>query len=331
MDFMQKVYEKAQSALKKIVLPESDDPRMIHATEQIINKGYAHVILIGNPEEVYQLAQKEKCNIDAAEIIDPKTYAKTDEYIKIYCEKRAKKGMTMEKATKIVREDSMFFGAMLVYDGVADGMVAGSIRPTADTMRAMLHCIGTAEGMKTVSSFFAMVSPKKEFGDDGLMLFADCAVNPNPTAEQLVDIAISTADNYKLFTGNEPRVAMLSFSTKGSASHPDVEKVAQAVELIKQARPDILLDGEIQFDAATIESIGKHKAPGSPVAGHANVFVFPDLNAGNIGYKIAQRLGDCKAIGPVVQGGAKPINDLSRGCSVDDIVALVAITATQVK
>jgi phosphate acetyltransferase len=331
MDFMQKVYKTAKTTPRRIVLPESNDARILHAAQQAIEKGYGRIILIGNPSTIKQRAQEEKCDISKVEIIDPKTHPKTEEYIKIYCEKRAKKGMTMEKAKVIISEDPLFFGAMLVYDNEADGMVAGAVRPTADTMRAMLHCIGTAKGIQTVSSFFAMVSPKTEYGSDGLMFFADCAVNPNPTSEQLADIAISTADNYSLFTGQVPKVALLSFSTKGSVAHEDVDKVSQAFDIVKKARPDIQIDGELQFDSATVESIGQRKAPGSRIAGHANVFVFPDLDAGNIGYKIAQRLGNCKAIGPVVQGGAKPINDLSRGCTVEDIVDLIAITATQVK
>lgn len=330
MGFMDKVYEIAKEKQRTIVLPEASDPRVVKAAQEISEKGYAKVILVGNEEQIKKLAEEEKSNVSTCTIIDPHTSELKDTCVEAYYKKREKKGMTLEKAKDIVLNDTLFFGAMMVALGKADGMVAGAIRSTGDTMRSIFHCVGTAEGIKTISSFFAMVLPEKQFGNDGLLFFADCAVNPNPNAKQLADIAISTADNYKLFTGDTPSVAMLSFSTKGSAKHPDVDKVLEALAIIKEARPDIDVDGELQLDAALIPAIGAKKAPDSKVAGNANVLVFPDLDAANIGYKLTQRLAKAEAIGPVVQGGAKPINDLSRGCSVEDIVKVTAITATQV-
>ena len=331
MDFMGKVFRQAKLAHRKIVLPETEDIRIIKAAEEIGSKGYAEVILIGNKAKIESLATEQNCTLAHAVIIDPNNSENAQKYIDAYFQKRQKKGLTQEQAKEIILGDTLFFGAMMVGCGDADGMVAGAARATADTIRALLHCVGTAAGIKTISSFFAMISPKKEFGNDGLLFFADSAVNPNPNVNQLVDIAIATAENYELFIGEKPKVAMLSFSTKGSAQHPDVDKVQQALAKIKELKPELEIDGELQFDAAVIPKIGQKKAPGSSVAGNANVIIFPDLDAANIGYKIAQRLGGCEAIGPVVQGGAKPVNDLSRGCSVEDIVNVTAITASQVK
>ena len=312
MDIMKSVYEKAKKANQKVVLPESNDARIIKAAQEIGEKGYAQVILIGNKEEVMKLAKQENCTLEKAEIIDPKLYKKSDQYIETYFQKREKKGMTQEKAKEIILNDSLFFGASMVGHGDAHGMVAGADRSTGDTIRSLLHCVGTADGIKTISSFFITIAKQKQYGNNGLMFFADCAVNPNPNPNQLADIAVATADNYKAFTGDTPKIAMLSFSTKGSAKHADVDKVLAAVEKIKEVRPDLEVDGELQFDAAIIPKIGAKKAPGSKIAGQANIIIFPDLDAANIGYKIAQRLGEVEAIGPIVQGGARPVNDLRR-------------------
>ena len=330
MQFMEKVYNQAKATPKKIVLPETKDIRIIQATARIISAGYAEVILVGKASEIQALASQANVDIQKATIIEPRSCADQDAYVEEYYQLRQRKGLaSKEQAAQIVLDDYLFFGGMLVRKGDADGMVAGAERATADTLRTLFHCVGTAPGITTVSSFFAMVLPQKEYGNEGLLFFADCAVNPNPTAAQLADIAIATADNYALFTGSAPKVALLSFSTKGSAVHRDVDKVLKALEKIKQARPELEIDGELQFDAALIPKIGNKKAPGSTVAGQANVLIFPDLDAGNIGYKITQRLGGAEAIGPVIQGSAKPINDLSRGCSVEDIVNVTAITAVQ--
>lgn len=329
MDLVKQLTDKAKVLGKKIVLPETKDERVIRASEIITKEGIAQVILVGNVEEINNKAGELGVSLEGVTIIEPATSEHLEEFTAAYQKKREKKGMTLEKAKEIMSSDTMFFAAMLVEKGLADGMVAGAVSTTADTLRATIQCIGTKPGTRIISSFFAMISPKKEFGHDGILFFADCGVMPDPNAEQLAEIADATADNFKAFTDQEPKVGFLSFSTKGSAKTEATEKVASACKIFQERRPDVEADGEMQFDAAIIPKVGAKKAPGSKVAGQANVLVFPDLQSGNIGYKIAQRLGDCLALGPILQGCAKPVNDLSRGCSVEDIVNVTAITAVQ--
>lgn len=318
MELLNQIKEKARSINKKIVLPESHDERVLKAAEILTKEKICKVITLGNPSKVKEDAKKLGVDLTGVEIVDYLTHPKFDEFSNIYYELRKKKGMTPEQAKETMKRD-LFFAAMMLREGLVDGSVAGSFASTADVMKAGIQIVGMPEGISIVSSFFLMIFKDKTFS------FADCAVVPNPDAEQLADIAISTADNHKKLTGEEPLVAMLSFSTKGSATHELVDKVIKATDLVKTKRPDLHVDGELQFDAAIIESIGKRKAPHSNVAGKANVLIFPDLNAGNIGYKIAERLGGAQAVGPMVQGLRKPFFDLSRGCSVDDIVNTAAI------
>lgn len=320
LNLIESIKEKAAARKKTIVLPESQDERVLKAAERLVKEGICNVILLGNEEKVRKDALDLGVSLTGVRIIDQLKSDKLSDFANIYYNLRKHKGMTIEKAHETMKHE-LFFGAMMVKENMADGFVSGSASPTADVMRAAIQCVGMPEGISIVSSFFLMVFPEK------VISFADCAVVPNPDAKQLADIAITTADNHKKLTGEEPYVAMLSFSTKGSAQHELVDKVIEATKIAQEKRPDLNIDGELQFDAATVESIGKKKAPGSKVAGHANVLVFPDLQAGNIGYKIAQRLGGAEAVGPVVQGLKKPLFDLSRGCSVDDIVSTSAIAA----
>jgi phosphate acetyltransferase len=328
MDFMNKIWAKAQSDVKRIVLPEGEEERTLKASQIIKEKSLAHVILVGNEANIKENAAKAGANIDGIEIIDPATSPKKPAYVEGFYELRKNKGMTMEKAESMI-SDPLYFSTMMVKNGDADGMVSGAIHTTGDLLRPGLQIIKTAPGISTVSGAFVMLVPDCEYGQDGMLLFADCAVNPNPDAAQLAAIAISTAETAKSLCNMEPRVAMLSFSTMGSATHELVDKVVEATKIAKELRPDLMIDGELQLDAAIVPSVGALKAPHSPVAGKANVLVFPDLQAGNIGYKLVQRFANAEAIGPVCQGFAKPINDLSRGCSVEDIVNVVTITAVQ--
>jgi phosphate acetyltransferase len=314
------IKNKAAKLKKTIVLPESHDERVLKAAEILTKEKLVSVITLGNEVKVRESAKKLNVNLEGVRIIDPMSSDKLSDFTNIFYNLRKHKGITIEKARETLQRD-LFFGAMMVKEGMADGSVSGSTASTSDVMRAGIQCIGMPEGISIVSSFFLMLFTDRTFS------FADCAVVPMPDANQLADIAISTADNHKKLTGEEPFIAMLSFSTKGSAEHESVDKVIEATKIVRQKRSDINVDGELQFDAAIIESIGKKKAPGSEVAGKANVLVFPDLNAGNIGYKIAQRLGGAEAVGPMVQGLKKPFFDLSRGCSVDDIVNTSAIAA----
>ena len=318
LKLLNEIKSKAKELKKTIVLPESHDERVIKAAEALTKEKLASVITLGNENKVRESAKKIGVNLEGVRIIDPMLSDKLSDFSNIFYNLRKHKGITIEKARETLQRD-LFFGAMMVKEGMANGSVSGSTASTADVMRAGIQCIGMPEGISIVSSFFLMMFPERTFS------FADCAVVPMPDANQLADIAISTADNHRKLTGEEPFVAMLSFSTKGSAEHESIDKVIEATKIVRQKRPDINVDGELQFDAAIIESIGKKKAPGSEVAGKANVLIFPDLNAGNIGYKIAQRLGGAEAVGPMVQGLKKPFFDLSRGCRVDDIVNTSAI------
>lgn len=328
MELMKQIWKKAQADKKRIVLPEAEEERNLQACGKIMENGLANVVLVGNEKVIREKASSLGVNLEGAEIHDPETSEKTAVYANEFYELRKKKGMTLEKADKIVR-DPLYFGTMMVKLEDADGLVSGAIHTTGDLLRPGLQIIKTAPGISVVSSTFIMNVPNSEYGDNGLLLFADCAVNPNPTAEELASIAISTAETAKTLCGMDPKVAMLSFSTMGSASHELVDKVTKATELAKSMRPDLALDGELQLDAAIVKKVADLKAPNSKVAGKANVLVFPDIQAGNIGYKLVQRFAKAEAIGPVCQGFAKPINDLSRGCSAEDIVNVVAVTAVQ--
>jgi phosphate acetyltransferase len=328
MDFMQKIWKKAQADIKRIVLPEGDEERTLYAAEKVKENKLAEVVLVGNRETILKNAKALGVNIEGIEIRDPETDEKAELYANEFYELRKSKGMTIEKAKKIVL-DPLYFGTMMLKLGDVDGMVSGAVHTTGDLLRPGLQIIKTAPGVSVVSSFFIMLVPNCTFGDDGMLLFADCGVNPNPDADQLASIAIATAETAKQLCGMEPKVAMLSFSTMGSAQHESIDKVIAATNIAKEKRPDILIDGELQLDAAIVKKVADQKAPNSKVAGNANVLVFPDLNAGNIGYKLVQRFAKAEAIGPLCQGFAKPINDLSRGCSVEDIINEVAITAVQ--
>lgn len=328
MSFVDKIWTLAKSDVKRIVLPEGEEERNLRAAEIIKKEGLANLVLVGNEETIKNNAKKFGVSLEGIEIIDPETSKDTQKYAEGFYELRKNKGVTIEKALETVK-DPLYFGTMMVKLNDADGLVSGAVHSTGDLLRPGLQIIKTAPGIKVVSSFFVMEVPNCEYGSNGTLLFADCAVNPNPNAEELASIAISTAENAKALCDMDPKVAMLSFSTKGSAKHENVDKVRIATELAKEARPDLQIDGELQLDASIVESVANQKAPGSTVAGNANVLVFPDLQAGNIGYKLVQRFAKATAIGPICQGFAKPINDLSRGCNVDDIVNVVAITAIQ--
>ena len=328
MNFMEKIWEKAKEQPKRIVLAEGEEERTIEATGIIMKNSLATVILVGNEERIRAKASTLKVDLLNVEIVDPETSDKTEKYAQIFYELRKKKGMTLEKAEIIVR-DPIYYATMMIKEGDGDGLVSGAIHTTGDLLRPGLQIVKTSPRTSIVSGFFVMMVPDCQYGDNGLLIFADCAVNPNPTAEELANIAISTAQTAKNLFNIVPKVAMLSFSTYGSAKHELVDKVRLATEIAKKLRPDIDIDGELQLDAAIEEKVALLKAPGSTVAGKANVLVFPDLQTGNIGYKLVQRFAKAQAIGPICQGFAKPINDLSRGCIAEDIVNVVALTAVQ--
>ena len=327
MGFIDVIKERAKAANKTIVLPETEDRRTYEAAAQILKEGIAKIILVGSEEAVKK--GSEGLDLTGAVVVDPATSDRTQAYIDKLVELRQKKGMTPEQAKEILLNQYLYYGVMMVKMGDADGMVSGACHSTADTLRPCLQILKTKPGTKLVSAFFLMVVPNCEYGADGTFIFADSGLNQNPNPEELAAIAGSSADSFELLVEKEPIVAMLSHSTKGSAKHADVDKVVEATRLAKEQYPDLKLDGEFQLDAAIVPSVGASKAPGSDIAGKANVLIFPDLDAGNIGYKLTQRLAKSEAYGPITQGIAAPVNDLSRGCSAEDIVGVVAITAVQ--
>jgi phosphate acetyltransferase len=319
-NLLDEIKAKAIKLKRHIVLPDATDERAIRAARICVDEGLAAISLVGNENEIMSKAKQLAISLEKVRIVDPEKSEKFSDFSHIYFNLRKAKGIQLEEAQKTMKRP-LFFGAMMVHEGMADGSVAGSLSTTGDVLRAGIQIIGVAEGIDIVSSYFLMIFPYATY------TFADCAVVPDPDAEQLADIAIASAENHTKLTGEEARVAMLSFSTKGSAQHPDVEKVQKATAIVKKKKPNLNVDGELQLDAAIVPSVAQHKAPGSSVAGSANVLIFPDLNSGNIGYKLAQRMANAEAIGPVVQGLRKPAFDLSRGCSVGDIVNVVAINA----
>lgn len=331
MELLDRIKEQARSIKKKIVLPESDDERTMRAANEIIAEGIADIILIGNPACLMGLAADwglEQIMEGKATIVDPQSHPRREAYVDLMLQIRASKGLTREKAEVLI-ENPLYLSVLMIKAGDADGEVAGANNATGDVLRPAFQYVKTKPGISVVSGAFIMLLKDKHYGEDGMMIFADCAVHPNPTASELAEIAVETGRTTRAIVGIEPRIAMLSFSTKGSASHEMVDKVVEATRLAQQMAPDMKIDGELQADAAIVPGIGSKKAPGSKIAGRANVLVFPTLEVGNIAYKLVQRLADADAIGPVLQGMAAPINDLSRGCSVSDIVSLVAITACQ--
>jgi len=325
-DIVSKFKDMARKENRTIVLPESTEERMLKATRIILDERIARIILLGDEGEIKSAARKAGTDVSGAEIVPLGGTSQARELAEKLYELRKHKGMTAEVAVETLKTP-MYYAAMMVKENLAHGYVAGALSTTGNTLKPALQIIKTRPGINVVSSYFLMVLPDKHWGVDGCLFFADCALVPDPNENELAEIAITTADSFKTMLQQEPLVAMLSFSTKGSASHPLVDKVASATKIISGKRPDIKVDGDLQADAALIEKVGASKAPGSPVAGRANVLIFPDLNSGNIAYKLVQRLAGAEAIGPIIQGIAKPVNDLSRGCSVEDIVSVTAITA----
>jgi len=329
MDLMQDIITRAKANKQRIVLPEGTEERTLRAADQLIADEVAHIILLGNLSEIKDLSNQYGLqNIDKATIVDPANHEKKKEYASLLAELRKSKGMTFEQAEKLV-EDPLYLACLMIKNGDADGEIAGAQNTTGAVLRPALQIIKTAPGISVVSGAFLMFVKEKIYGDDGVLVFADCAVMPNPDAKQLAEIAVATARTTQAIVGVEPRVAMLSFSTKGSAKDELVDKVVEATRLAKELAPDLSIDGELQADAALVPSVGNSKAPGSAVAGKANVLVFPNLECGNISYKLVQRLGNAEAVGPILQGMAAPVNDLSRGCSVEDVYKMVAICANQ--
>lgn len=330
MELIKKIIERAKNSKQRIVLPEAEEERTLIAADRVLADGIADIILIGNPQKVNALAEeKGLANIGKATLIDPEHCDKSEEYAQLLAELRKKKGMTIEEARRLVR-NPLYLGCMIIKTGDADGQVSGALSTTGDTLRPALQIIKTAPGITCVSGAMLLITDKPEFGENGILVVGDVAVTPVPDANQLAQIAVCTAHTARAVAGfKDPRVAMLSFSTKGSAKHEVVDKVVEATQLAKQMEPTLKIDGELQADAALVPTIGAKKAPGSGIAGNANVLVYPNLEVGNISYKLVERLGGAVAVGPILQGIARPVNDLSRGCSIDDIYYLVAITACQ--
>ena len=328
MSFIEEIKNKAKDNIKTIVLPEATDVRVLKATSTILKEKFANIILLGNKAEILKIADENGLNLSSVTIIDPNNCEKYEEYVEAFYELRKAKGMDYEKAKTLIK-DPVYFGMMMVKQGDCDGLVSGAIHSTADTLRPALQILKTAPGTKLVSAFFLMVVPNCEFGENGTFVFSDCGLNSYPNEEELSEIAISSAKSFEQLVGKTPKIAMLSYSTYASAKSESTQKVINATNLVKQKAPELLVDGELQLDAAIIPEDAKSKAPGSNVAGYANTLIFPNLDAGNIGYKLTQRLAKAEAYGPLCQGIAKPVNDLSRGCSADDIVGVVAITAVQ--
>lgn len=330
MHLVDQIKAKARADLQTVVLPEGYDDRMIEAAARIVGDNLANVVLLGKPDELNAQAATLGISLSGVTLLEPKNSDYLPAFIDELVELRKKKNLTRDQAIGLLTaDDNLYFAAMMVRLGEAGGAVAGAANTTGDVLRAAFQVVGTAANMNTVSSVFLMVTKTPEFGENGVLCFADCAVNPNPDAQALAEIAVSTAASCKSFLGVDAKVAMLSFSTKGSAAHSDCDKVLKALEIARKLAPELAIDGELQADAALLPKVGEKKAPGSPVAGRANTIIFPDLDAGNIGYKLVERLAGAEAVGPIIQGLAKPINDLSRGCSVDDIVNVTAITAVQ--
>ncbi|MDF1546493.1 MAG: phosphate acetyltransferase [Bacteroidales bacterium] len=329
MDLLQQIRAKAKQHSMRIVLPEGTEKRTLQAANEVLEEGLAKIILIGNPDEINRLASEmELAHIKDAKIVDPLKHEKKDAYIDLMLEIRKSKGLTKDEASKLI-ENPLYLATLMIKNGDADGEVAGADNATGDVLRPAFQYVKTAPGISVVSGAFIMILKDKEFGENGVLVFADCAVHPNPTDKELAEIAVATGKTTRAIAGFEPRIAMLSFSTKGSAKHEMVDKVVSATKIAQEMAPDMQIEGELQADAAIIEAIGQQKAPGSKIAGRANVLVFPTLETGNIAYKLVQRLAHAEAVGPVLQGMAAPINDLSRGCSVSDITNLIAITANQ--
>ena len=329
MDLLQNIIKRAQTNRQRIVLPEGSEERTLKAADRLLEDKVADIILIGNPSEIKNLAEQYGLtHIDKANIVDPINHAKKAIYANLLYELRKEKGLTPEQAEKLV-EDPLYLGCLMIKSKDADGEIAGAMNTTGDVLRPAFQIIKTLPGTSVVSGAFLMFVQDHSYGADGVLVFADCAVLPNPNAKELAEIAVTTARTTRAIVGVEPHVSLLSFSTKGSAQHELVDKVVEATRIAKEMAPDLLIDGEMQADAALVSSVGKSKAPGSPVAGKANVLVFPNLESGNIAYKLVQRLGNAEAVGPILQGMAAPVNDLSRGCSVDDIYNMVAICANQ--
>ena len=330
MNLLEHIVARAKSDKQRIVLPEATEERTLRAADRVLADSIAELILIGNPDELKELAAKwDLHNIDKATIVDPLNNPKAEEYAELLAELRKKKGMTIEQARELVK-NPLYLGCMIIKTEGADGQISGALSTTGDTLRPALQIIKCAPGVTCVSGAMLMLTHEHQYGDDGIIVMGDVAVTPVPTADQLAQIAVCTAQTARSVAGiQDPRVAMLSFSTKGSAKHEVVDKVVEATRLAHELAPELKLDGELQADAALVPAVGEKKAPGSLIAGHANVLVVPSLEVGNISYKLVQRLGDAIAIGPILQGIARPVNDLSRGCSVDDIYYMVAITACQ--